>query len=59
MSDALRNEADRASRLLSGKTVRSVVRRNTTELRVEFTDASRLFINTEISPLELSITLGE
>ena len=55
--DDLSLEAEKASRMLAGLTVRVVRRHRPTELLIEFEDGTRLFVDAERA-LELSITGG-
>lgn len=55
--DDLSLEAEKASRMLAGLTVRVVRRHRPTELLIEFEDGTRLFVDAE-GALELSITGG-
>jgi hypothetical protein len=50
-------EADEATEMLSGLTVRVVRRHRLSELLIEFDDGTRLFIHAQ-GALELSITGG-
>jgi hypothetical protein len=52
----LTSESSRATELLQGKVVARVIRHRETEVLVEFTDQSRLFIDRSHSGVELSIT---
>ena len=52
----LQQEADEIERLVADKVVSSVRRHRSTELLIEFTDGTRLFVNTREEPLEFSIT---
>ena len=54
----LEDEAERASEMLRGKVVARVVRHRTTEVLVEFTDGTRLFVDRAADALELSISGG-
>lgn len=54
----LEDEAKRASELLCGKVVARVVRHRNTEVLVEFTDGTRLFVDRAADALELSISGG-
>ena len=56
LSDELTLESTNATEMLSGKVVAKVVRHRLTEVLVEFTDGTRLFIDHNASKLELSIT---
>ena len=55
--DDLAREAEKATELLGGLTVRVVKRHRPSELLIEFTDGTRLFVNAE-GEVELSITGG-
>lgn len=55
--DRLAREADQATEMLSGRTVRVVRRHRPSELLIEFDDGTRLFVNAQ-GALELSITGG-
>jgi len=55
MSQDLEAEALRTTELLVGKVVASISRHRETELLVQFTDGTRLFVGAD-TPLELSIT---
>ena len=54
----LQQESERATELLKGKAVDKVKRHKQTELLVEFTDGTRLFVDAHQDELELSITGG-
>ena len=56
--DDLEAEAQHATELLAGKTVRRVWRHRLNEVGIEFEDGTRLFIETEGDAVELSITGG-
>lgn len=56
MPEDLEDEARHATELLSGKTVRSILRHRPNEVLIEFTDGARLFVDTPSEALELSIT---
>ena len=51
----LEEEANKASDLLSGKTIKSIHRFRCSEVLIEFTDGTRFFIDGH-SSIELSIT---
>ena len=57
MDDLLR-EAEKATALLAGLTVRVVQRHRPTELLIEFEDGTRLIVDGE-GALDLSITGGQ
>jgi hypothetical protein len=48
-------EAERATEMLSGKVIVRVERHRDNELLIEFTDGTRLFVDSQ-DPIELSIT---
>jgi hypothetical protein len=52
----LGEQSEKASTLLSGKVVARVVRNRSTEVLIEFTDGTRLFVDIAGDSLELSIT---
>jgi hypothetical protein len=52
----LEDEAGRASEMLRGKVVARVIRNRPTEVLLEFTDGTRLFVDRAADTLELSIT---
>jgi hypothetical protein len=54
----LENEAQQATDLLKGKIVSVVWRHRKNEIGIEFTDGSRLFIDSTQEGVELSITEG-
>ena len=54
--EALNNEASKATEMLTGKVVSLVQRHREKEVLVEFTDGTRLFIDSSNAGLELSIT---
>jgi hypothetical protein len=54
--DSLSSESRRATDALAGKSVSHVDRHRESEVLVEFTDGTRLFIDAPSAPLELSIT---
>jgi hypothetical protein len=53
--DELSHEAQRATEMLRGRTVRAVVRHRPSEVLIEFHDGTRLFVDSA-GALELSIT---
>ncbi len=55
----IEDEAERASEMLRGKVVARVVRTRPTEVLLEFTDGTRLFVDRVADELELSITNGK
>ena len=55
-SRQLKKEARRATELLRGKVVATVWRHQEREVGVEFTDGTRLFVDSVSNGLELSIT---
>jgi hypothetical protein len=55
----LKAEAERASEMLRGKVVARVIRHRPTEVLLEFTDGTRLFVDQAADALELSITGGK
>lgn len=56
MSTDLEDEAQRATEMLSRRTVRQVWRRRAGEVGIEFTDGVRLFVDSHGGEVELSIT---
>jgi hypothetical protein len=54
--DDLKREAERATALLQGKTVRLVWRHREQEIGIEFTDGTRLFVDQTRTGVEISIT---
>ncbi len=54
----LAQEAMRATQMLKGKVVARIARHRDTEVLVEFTDGTRLFVDRSDSAVELSITGG-
>jgi hypothetical protein len=54
----LAQEASRATEMLQGKVVARIARHRDTEVLVEFTDGTRLFVDRSDSAVELSITGG-
>jgi hypothetical protein len=52
----LKEESIKATELLEGRKVQAVVRHKPSELLIQFTDGSRLFIDIHNEELELSIT---
>lgn len=57
-SQDLSQEAERATEILHGKVVLRIVRPRSTEVLVEFTDGTRLFVDRIDSAVELSIQGG-
>jgi hypothetical protein len=55
----LEEEADRMTRLLQGKTLATVRRHQNTEIVLEFSDGTRLFVNNVPAGLEFSVTETE
>lgn len=55
----LEDEAERSSEMLCGKVVARVIRNRPTEVLLEFTDGTRLFVDRTADALELSITGGK
>ena len=56
--EELAQESARATDMLLGKTVARLVRHQNTEVLVEFSDGTRLFVDYRDGGLELSITEG-
>jgi RNA:NAD 2'-phosphotransferase (TPT1/KptA family) len=54
----LADDADRATKLLTGKTISLIWRHRANEVGIEFSDGTRLFINAS-EALDLSITTGK
>ena len=54
----LKEETVELTKLLSGKMVRDV-RRRTSEVLVEFTDGTRLFVDARSDTIECSVTEGK
>jgi hypothetical protein len=54
----LQREAVEATRLLLDKTVARVERFRPSEVMVEFTDGTRLYVDASAGPVEVSITSG-
>ncbi len=54
----LSQDAERATDILHGKVVLRIVRHRSTEVLVEFTDGTRLFVDRIDSAVELSIQGG-
>ena len=52
----MEEESERASDMLRGKVVARVIRDRPTEVMVEFTDGTRLFVDRVADALELSVT---
>ena len=59
MTQALPEEANDLTRLLSGKTVKLTRRHRASELMIEFTDGTCLFVNGDAAGLEFSVTCGK
>jgi len=57
-TNVLQDESRLATELLRGRIVSLVFRRRSTEVGIEFTDGTRLFVNWAIDGIELSITDG-
>jgi hypothetical protein len=55
----LEDETERASAMLCGKVVARVIRNRPTEILLEFTDGTRLFVDRTADALEISITGGK
>lgn len=55
----LQEETHLATRMLKGKVVRRAWRHRLKELGIEFTDGTRLFVDSKKNGLEISITDGE
>lgn len=55
----LAEEAERASEMLHGKVVAHVIRHRAAEVIFEFTDGTRVFVDSASEVLELSITGGK
>ncbi len=52
----LEKEASQATQMLAGKTIAFIRRHKFTEVLIEFTDGSRLFVDSSENGVELSIT---
>jgi len=52
----LKEESIKVTKLLEGRKVQAVVRNKPSEVLIQFTDGSRLFIDINNEDLELSIT---
>lgn len=59
MRMTLEEESMLATEMLSGKVVARVVRHRETEVLVEFTDGTRLFVDRSTNGVEVSITEGK
>ena len=57
-SDELLQEGSLATERLTGKVVNNVKRFRSSEIQVEFTDGTRLFVDATADGVELSITGG-
>ncbi|MGZ8271864.1 MAG: hypothetical protein ACXW1T_11585 [Methylophilus sp.] len=55
----LEQEATRATKLLKGKVVAAVIRHQNSEVLIQFTDGTRLFVDKNPLGVELSITGGD
>jgi hypothetical protein len=55
----LAEEAERASEMLHGKVVARVIRHRPAEVILEFTDGTRVFVDSASGVLELSVTGGK
>jgi hypothetical protein len=58
MSMTLEKESERATDILSGKVLARLVRHRESEVLIEFTDGTRLFVDASTDGLELSIQEG-
>ena len=56
MPTSLEQESAHATEMLSGKIVAKIVRHRETEVLIEFTDGTRLFVDQSDRGVELSIT---
>jgi hypothetical protein len=59
MPMTLEEESRLATEMLSGKAVARVIRHRATEVLIEFTDGTRLFVDQSSTGVELSITGGK
>ena len=57
-TEILQDESRRATELLRDKVVSRIMRHRPTEVGIEFTDGTRLFVDSAIEGVELSITDG-
>ena len=55
----LKEESIEATKLLAGRKVQAVVRHKSSEVLIQFSDGSRLFIDISNNELELSISGGK
>lgn len=55
----LTKESELATKILVGKVVSHVVRHRESEVLIQFTDGTRLFVDSKNSLVELSITGGK
>lgn len=55
-NELLNSEAEKATKMLQGKTVSKILRYQKAEVLIEFSDGSRLFVDKSDEGLELSIT---
>jgi len=56
MAMTLEEQQDRATKMLRGKMLQTVFRHRSTEIGMEFTDGTRLFVDVIEGQLEISIT---
>ena len=56
MPKTVTDEDLRATKLLRGKVVKKVFRNRDNELVIEFDDGTRLFIDSDNAPIDISIT---
>jgi hypothetical protein len=56
MKTTLQKEGEKATALLKDKVVYQVIRHRTNEVCIEFTDGTRLFIDTLTGTIDISIT---
>ncbi len=54
--ELLNSEAEKATKMLQGKTVSKILRYQKAEVLIEFSDGSRLYVDKSDNGLELSIT---
>ena len=54
--ELLNSEAEKATKMLQGKTVSKILRYQKAEVLIEFSDGSRLYVDKSDTGLELSIT---
>ena len=55
----LNSEAEKATKMLQGKTVSKVLRNRSTEVLIQFSDGTRLFVDKTKDGVEISITGAE